>query len=415
MADGATSLMSPIGPLNDGPVSRLPIIVCASDKASLAILQEALGPVAGSDSQFRLGGVAEMCERLQALQSPISTLIVDVSGESDPLAALEGLAMYVEPGVRVFVIGESTDVGFYRRVTRGLGVQDYLYKPLSRDIVARTFAPSIAGVAEAPPIRTGKVVTVSGVRGGLGTTTIAVNLAMLLAERARHHTLLMDADLHAGTAALMLSNAPSGGLRAALENPSRVDVLFAERSSPAVNDRLSLLAAEEQLDAVINPPEGAARHLVELLCNRYNFVLIDLPRHITPLTRELREMAHIRVLVMDPTLASIRDALRHLAVPRGPRQVSRPVVVLNRAGVPGGLEIKQVVDGLSNSVDVIIPWLPKQLQRAATLGTPAVAQKNAFHKAIIKLADEIVPMRPVSAQRRGVFGLFGAAKGKKKS
>jgi len=190
-------------------------------------------------------------------------------------------------------------------------------------------------------------VTVTGVRGGVGATTVAVNLAVQLADHSRHHILLFDADLHGGAAALMLSATAGGGLRAALENPGRVDVLFAERSAPAISNRLHLLAAEEPLDRLVAASEGAARHLTSLLCNRFNCVVVDLPRQATPLNHELRELAHVRVLVMDATLPSLRDTLRNLRLPRGQRQASRPIVVLNHVGAPGSLTRKQIAEGLA--------------------------------------------------------------------
>jgi pilus assembly protein CpaE len=389
------------GMLSPGPVqssdeslrgARRPLIAFARDRETLSVLEDALLPGLGPNADFRLGGMAEVRVALQQLDTPVAALVIDISGQDDPLAALEELALYVEPGVRVFVVGDVDDLSFYRQITRGLGVQDYLYKPLNREIVARTFLPGLTGGTSAPA-RSGRIIAVTGVRGGVGATTLAVNLATYLADQARHHILLLDADLHGGTAALMLSGTAGGGLRAALENPDRVDVLFAERSSPAITDRLRLLAAEEPLETLVQVSEGAARHLTSLLCSRYNFVLIDLPRTPTALNHELQDVTNLRVIVMDPTLPSLRDALRHLGLSRGPQQASRPIVVLNRVGAPGALSQKQVVDGLGGNVDVVIPWLPKQLQLATTLGQPAVRRRGAFRTAIESLAEEILPRR----------------------
>jgi len=296
--------------------------------------------------------------------------------------------------VRVFVIGDNETVDFYRAITRGLGVLEYLYKPLNRELVARTFLPAMLGRGTVPSTgRSGRIVSVTGVRGGVGATTIAVNLAIQLAERSRHHTLLLDADLHGGSAALMVKGATGGGLRSALEHPERVDALFAERSSPPIGDRLALLAAEESLTSLVNPPEGAARHLLGVIAERYNFVVVDLPRFASPLNHELRNLAHVRILVTDATLAALRDTLLFLTVPRGPNQASRPIVVLNRVGAPGSLPLKQIVEGLGEGIDVRIPWLPKQLPVAATLGKPAVRKRGVFQTAMSKLADEILPLR----------------------
>jgi pilus assembly protein CpaE len=399
MAAGQLKLSS--SGLTEGAQStRMPLIAYARDRETLEVLTEVLGSALGPAAEFRIGSIVQALGGLRRLGTPVAALLVDVSGESDPLGALEDLALYVEPGVRVFVIGDVDDIDFYRQITRNLGVHEYLSKPLNRDVVARSLLPVLTG-SGAAPARGGRIVSVTGARGGVGATTIAVNLAAQLADRSRHHILLFDANLNSGTAALMLgTHARGGGLREALENPSRVDPLFAERSTPAISDRLHLLAAEEPLDDMIVAADGAMRHLTGILCNRFNFVVTDLPAYPTPLSLELGALAHVKVLVMDPTLPSLRDALRHLALPRGPRQAARPIVVLNRAGLPGALTNKQVADAMGGDVDVIIPWLPKQMKTATTLGEPGVRVRGPFQTAIEELANEILPQRNTSEPRR---------------
>lgn len=372
--------------------TRVPLIAYARDKETVAVLTEVLSPVLGPTAEFRVGTIEQALVGFRRLGTPVASLLVDVSGEKDPLSALENLALYVEPGVRVFVIGDTNDMEFYRQVIRNLGVIEYLPKPLNREVVARILLPALTGGAVIPE-RSGRIVTVTGVRGGVGATTIAVNLAAQLAERSRHHILLLDANLSNGTTALMLGAQTAGGLREALENPTRVDALFAERSAPAISDRLHLLAAEEPLDELIAVEEGATAHLASFLCNRFNFVVTDLPAYPTPLNHELGKLAHIRVIVMDATLPSLRDALRHLALPRGPRQAARPIVVLNRAGLQGSLTSKQVAEGLGVDIDVVVPWLPKQMKTAMDLGQPGVRRTGSFQTSIVRLANEIMPQR----------------------
>jgi pilus assembly protein CpaE len=370
--------------------TRVALLAYVRDKETLAILTEVLSPALGPTAEFRLGTVEQARTGLRRLGTPVAAILVDVSGEADPLGALEDLALYVEPGVRVFVIGDVANIDFYRQVTRSLGVQEYLFKPLNRDVVARSLLPILIGAATAPT-RVGRIIAVTGVHGGVGATTVAVNLATQLADRSRHHVLLFDPNLNSGTTALMLGARAAGGLREALENPTRVDKLFAERSAPAINDRLHLLAAEEPLDELVVPAEGATSHLASLLCNRFNFLVTDLPAHLTPLYQELNQLTHVRVLVMDATLPSLRDALRHISLPRGPRQAARSILVLNRLGLAGSLTQKQIIDGLGTDVDVVIPWLPKQMTAAMTLGEPAIRHSNQVATAIERLANEILP------------------------
>ena len=108
-----------------------------------------------------------------------------------------------------------------------------------------------------------------------------------------------------------------------------------------------------------------------------------------PCNRELIEFAHHRVIVMDPSLASVRDTLRLIGLPNGPWQPQSPTIVLNRQGRPGGLTRKQIEDALKLKVDVVIPDLPKQLNESATFGEPAMTARGPFRQAIIDLSREI--------------------------
>lgn len=379
---------------------RPPLIAYACDQDTETLLRDVLLAAAGDGASVRRGPLAAARKALASEATP-SVLIVDVSEETDALAALEDLAQVVEPGVRVLVIGDRTELEFYRQVTRELGALDYLYKPLNRETIARVFVPIVQGRTPDPSARTGRLIAVTGVRGGVGATSIAANLALQLAERARRHTLLLDADLHAGTIALTLGHKAQGGLRVALEVPDRVDELFLERTTLKIAERLHVLASEERLDNPVRIAPGAVRELTERMQNRYRFVVADVPRSPSPLSSELGLLSHQRVLVMEPTLAALRDTLRFLELPRGPNQSRRPIVVLNKVGAPGTLPLKQVTAALEVAPEVVIPWLPKQLHPAVTLGEPALRQKGKFQNAIAFLAREVIATPEVAAARKG--------------
>ncbi|MGH7211411.1 MAG: AAA family ATPase, partial [Acetobacteraceae bacterium] len=212
----------------------------------------------------------------------------------------------------------------------------------------------------------------------------------------RQHTVLLDPDLHMGSAAILLDAKTSPGLRTALESPQRIDELFVERVAQPVSGRLSLLAGEEPLTEQPLFAAGAAERLLEALRRRYNLIVADVPFAPTPLHRDLLDTAKQRVVVLTPTLVAVRDALRLLALPNGPMQARRAVVVLNRLGLPGGLTRKQVEDALKMRVDVAIPDLPRRIGNAATMGAPAAAMRGAFQSAIAELAREVAAVRALA-------------------
>jgi pilus assembly protein CpaE len=368
---------------------RPELIAFVTDAQSEEALRTGLADVVSEAIDLRRGGVRASIAAMQKTATP-RLLLIDISGEDEPLRALGELSNVVEPDVRVLVIGERDSLEFYREITRGLGATEYLPKPLTRDKVARHFGTIVAGqVQSADGVHGGRAVAVTGVRGGVGATTIAVNLAWHFGVRMRRHTVLVDPDLHRGTASFML-NMPSGaGLRMALESPERIDALLAERAAQPVADRLHVLSGEEKLGELPVHAQGAAEHLLEALRRRYGAIVVDAPFAPVPLYRDLLDLVHQRVLVLEPTLVAVRDTLRLLALPHGTGVRQRAVVVLNRVGLPGGLNRRQIEDALKIKVDVVIPDLPRQVGSAATMGEPAVTTSAGFRTAIVELAKQI--------------------------
>jgi pilus assembly protein CpaE len=306
------------------------------------------------------------------------------------LQSLRQLSEVVEPSVRVLAIGEIDEVEFYRDITHGFGVAEYLFKPITREAVARHFVPMITHKSlREDTAGGGRVVAVMAARGGAGATTIAGNVAWYLGMSGKRHTVFVDTDLHMGYGAMLLGGKTGPGLRMVLESPEPVDPLFADAAPQPIADRLHILAGDEQLLKPLLYAPGAARRMIDALRTRYNFIILDLPFLPVPSHRDLLDLAHHRVVVMDPTLASVRDTLRLLALPRGPWQPQSPTLVLNRHGRPGGLTRKQIEDALKTKIDVVIPDLSKQLQESVGSGKPMVSNRGPYLNAIIDLSREI--------------------------
>ena len=367
---------------------RASLLAFITDAESENSLQDGLGELVPS-IQLRRASVRQATALLRKMPSP-EVLIVDISGEDAPLAALHDLSEVVEPSTRVLVVGDRADMNFYRSLTRDLGVAEYLYKPLAKEMVARMFGPACAArPITSGALQGGRIVAVTGACGGVGATTIAANLSFYLGEELKRHTILFDPDIYTGSAAMMLGGRAGTGLRLALETPSRIDELFVERSAQPVSERLSVLAGDEKVTEIAEVAEGAGRALLAALRRRYNFVVADVSSAPIPLYRELLMLAHQRVLVLDPTLSSMRNTLRLLALPTGPEQVRRAVLVLNRVGQPGGLTRAQIEEALEMNIDIVIPYQPRLVGNSATLGTPAAASSGGFRNGILHLAREV--------------------------
>jgi pilus assembly protein CpaE len=373
------------------------------DPENEAILRDGLTDAGCTRPDVRHGNLRAAITTLRKSPTP-RVLIVDVEGEGDALRALQALSEVAEPSAAVLVIGDSLDLDFYRELTRGLGVTEYLSKPLSRDRVARLFGPVVRGQAYGMVTTSGgRSLTITGSSGGVGATTVAVSLAWHLAATHRRHTCLLDADLYLGTAALLMDMRLGPGLLSALQAPDRIDALFLERAAEAVADdavdgRLSLLASETPLADAFDYARGAAATLLETMRMRYNVVVMDTPFTGDQFSRDLLMGATQRVLVLEPTLSSIRGAMRLSEMPSGSHQSRGPILVLNRLGRTGGLSRSDVEQTLGKAVDIVIPELPGKVTEAANLGKPLVETNAPFRNAIDSLARQLSIPRLVTPQ-----------------
>ncbi len=368
---------------------RVPLLAFTGDADTEHALREGLSGIVSEKVEFRHAGIRAAIATLAGMASPL-TLIVDLGGEENPLVELSNLLQVLEPNVRMLVVGDSQGVDFYRQVTRDLGALEYLHKPLTRDIVARYFGPLLNQQRlMQDAVQGGRLVTVTGVRGGVGASTIAANLSWYLGVESKRHTVLLDTDLHLGVSAMLLGAKPGSGLHTVLKAPERIDELFMERATQQVAERLCVLSEQEDLADELDIPLGSAARLSDALRRRYNFIVTDLPFTGQPLHRDLMHLAHQRVLVMMPTLASIRDTLRLLDIPNGPAQPRRAVIILNRAGMAGGLEKRRILEGLGMAPDIVIPDIQRAVERAASLGKPVAQEHGPFRNAMETLAREV--------------------------
>jgi len=405
MPDDSAAKVAPAGPeAASGRSGRVQVLAFVTDADSEAVLRLGLLAAAPEDIIVHRGGSRTAIAAMGKMPTP-RVLVVDVSGDEQPMSALSALSEVVEPDVRVLVIGDQQDVNLYRQLTRTLGVAEYLYKPLNAEVVAQHFGPFLAPTnVAATQTQGGRVIAITGVCGGAGATTLGANLAWHLAVEAKRHTVLLDANLHTGTAAMLLGAKTGGGLRLALETPQRVDELFMERIAQPAMERLSVIAGEEKLTERPTVADGAAQRLLQGLRQRYNYVVADVP--VTPLAwyGELLDQARQRVLVMEPTLQAARDMLRVLALPMGAQQTRQSLVVLNKLGAVGTMTRRQVEAALQRKVDVVFPFLPRVVNQAATMGTPAAASRTGFRTAIRDLAREVAAVTLPSETAGGRFG-----------
>ena len=297
-------------------------------------------------------------------------VIIDLSDSTAPIAELSAARSVGGSDLKILAIGTVNDVSLFRDLLAA-GASDYLVKPLSREALAGGLERRAPAGGGGPGAGLGQVVVVIGSRGGVGATTTAVACAWLLAEKHKETTALVDLDLHFGTVALNFDTDPGTGLCDALEQPSRIDALFVDRATVKVSDTLRILAAEAAVAETLMIDAGAIDVLLYELRRKFNWVVIDLPRWVTPTQRVVLGAATKAILVCERSLAGLRDAIRLQTLMR--EHAPQTQVILVDAGASGERATvgkSEFEKAVGKSLDAVLPHDAKSAGAAANAGQP---------------------------------------------
>jgi len=372
------------------PVGRAPLLAFVSDSATEKALRDCLTQLSLAHGMIVRGGIAKAIETLGAERSP-NILIVDISGVDLPVSQVDALAEVCEPGVTVIAIGDRNEIGLYRDLLHA-GVTDYIVKPLTPQLIARALNQRTGtGGATAIQKKLGTMTALIGARGGVGTTTIAVNLAWHLANRQSRRVALVDLDLQNGDCALALNIKATPGMREALVNPTRIDSTLLERVMTPVGHRLFVLSSEEPLRDDLEFTTEAVDTLVRALREQFHYVIVDVPRIPAAPYRRALDTADFRIIVGDQTLRAVRDIVRLRDVLGEDNGKQRNGFVVNRYGEGGrhSVTLQEMQHVLGLQPKTVIPFLPTVFA-AATNGTRvAAARRSKFTDAIAALVLEL--------------------------
>ena len=368
------------------------------DDVSQQLLKPIITERGWSSDMIFQGGIVAAVRALGAMPCP-EFLLIDISDCDDPRADVQALADVCEEGTVVLAIGNTNDISLYRDLLNA-GVHDYIVKPLSPDLMRATCLAAEEAlqtpeaVVEEIPVGDSHTVIVLGVRGGLGASALAANIAWLKASQ-KQSTALLDLDLYFGTSAMQFDLEPGRGLADALENPSRVDSLFLERAVVKPNENLAILCAEAAVGSLHQPTDGAHEQLINAMAENYQNVVIDLPRHMLSDHSDILAAASDIIMLTDYSLFSARDCIRLKAHIKKCAPNARLHLVANKASNGGDeVEEKDFENSIEHGVCVKIPGDEK---------TALLAAQNST------IVSEYSPNSKLTAAYKGAAALFGPA------
>ncbi len=291
-------------------------------------------------------------------------------------------------GERVLAIGPAADPKMVLRALRG-AVDDYLDESdLEPELTA---ALSRWRATLMRQELAGRVIAVLAPSGGSGSSTLAVNLAAILAKQ--HETAaLLDLKLETGDLAALLNLKPTYTLADLCHNITRMDRSLFERSLTRHATGVYLLGAPRHYDDISQvTPEGVHQALA-LAKSSFPYVLVDLDHSFRPEQVEVLREADVVLLVFRLDFASLRNtrrALEHLE--RLGVSNDRIRLVVNRYGQPKEIPFSKAEEALGQKIFHCVPDDPKSVNRANNNGVPVVLEspRAAVSRSVTKLATEV--------------------------
>lgn len=356
---------------SEGPVVLIPRInihaFCDNQQTAETMQQAATDRrMSRAHTTIQLGGIMAAVQVYQAQATP-NVLLVESHGSRDViLSELGQLAQVCQPDTRVIVIGHLNDVILYRELIRQ-GVSEYLVAPLHQMQVIETIGSLFQDPKSAP---LGKVIAFVGAKGGVGSSSIAHNVAWMMSKRYATETVITDLDLAFGTSSLNFNQDVSNGIIDALSQPDRIDSTLLERLLTKLGDKLSLLSGPGGVDRDFNIEAHAVETILGAMRSSVPCIVVDVPNVWAPWIKYTLINADQVIITATPELASLRNTKNLVDMLKQARpNDAAPKLVLNQVGIPKRPEIPAAEFGKAVGLDVncIIPY------DAQTFGT---AQSN---------------------------------------
>jgi pilus assembly protein CpaE len=382
-----------------------PIRVLAVDDS--VTIRETLGMLVDAQPDMELVGAAasghEAVRRAAELQPDIILMDIHMP-DLDGIQATWLVSSRAPHGAVIMVTSEER-IDFLQKAMTA-GAQGYVLKPFGngaqlfqtiREVHGRSSARRMQAVGGLPldnslRPRIGKRIVVLGSKGGVGSTTVAVNLAVLLSENKSGSVVLVDADVVAGDATIYLDLAPQFTILDLVPHIDALDARLIDQVMGKFRGGLHVLARPtfpEQSEVLT---AEHVRSVLGSLVQMYETVVIDAAMTYDDRMLAVLDLADLYIVVVTPHLGTLRSARHflHVAQTLGYPD-DRMYFVLNRASNLAGLSIDDIANVLGSRTMLHIPTAGPELTQAVNEGRPVVLHqsRSPVARALQAIAEQV--------------------------
>jgi pilus assembly protein CpaE len=275
------------------------------------------------------------------------------------------------PHAGIVIIGRTLDPSDLLEAMR-MGVNEWVVEPLVHDDLAAAIRRVASPVTVAP---VGKMFAILGAKGGVGATTVAVNLATSMTIASKEATLLIDMHPSDGDAAVFLGVDPRFSLTDALENIDRLDETYLRSLIATTPSGADLLASSHRA-ATSAFEVSRLRRLLDLSLTMYRHVIVDCPR-MHPAVLDAVDGASQIVVVANQELPALRSATRLVTSLRQRCGPDRVKVALTRFDPKGEISRSDIERALGGSINYQFPNDYRTSVGAIARGEPLIVSNHS--------------------------------------
>lgn len=340
--------------------------------------------------------------------APPDVIVLDTRSGGGIPPALASLKRQT-PALGVVIVAQTLDPALMLEAMRA-GFSEFVAEPLTQ---ADLDGAIERVVGQRPSAETGTLFGFVGAKGGVGTTTIAVNMATALARLERGtRTLLIDMHQAGGDAAVFSGVEPRFSILDALENTHRLDRSYLNGLVAPVMPGLDLLASSDRaFGAPVDPAK--IRSVLEFTSTAYKYVVLDLPRSDAAVLDALDQLATI-FIVANQELATVKSGARMAAMLRERYGRGKLKILLSRSDRQADIGLADVERAIDGEIAFTFPSDYRVALHALNQGRPLALEADSdlaksFGKLAERLAGRSRAEKPAAA-RTGLFGRLTPSK-----
>jgi pilus assembly protein CpaE len=308
----------------------------------------------------------------------------------DALNQLTAIPAAIRPALLVIAEDNNSQM---MRLAMQAGARDFFTEPVDRQEIHKALNQIIFDLRRGHS-QQGTLTTILNAKGGSGGSFIACNLAHTASIVSDSSVVLMDFDLQFGSQSLNLDLRPRHTIVEAISDINKLDFDAIDGYMVKHNSGLRLLSTMHE--QVVLPGEVDLEnldHLLTLMISNYDRIFVDIPRQIDPVSATVLERSDQILIVLQQSLAHMRDAQRLIRILKSELNISDKniQIVINRFDPKSNLQPKDIQATLACASFFVIPNDFETVSQSTNLGRPVFdyARNSAITTAIIALAEEL--------------------------